>query len=141
MKTGYRCIGLLLTAMAAIGLLTPGCGGGDETTVVTNVVAAPLPAEIILDSKTLSVAGGGGTADTTPAAAATNGVITATVTWSGGSNMVAALYRDGALQGLATDTSPLVITANTAPGPQWHARVINNNTAAITVNVVVSLTP
>jgi hypothetical protein len=141
MKMSYVCVGLAMVAMATIGLFTPGCGGGDDTTVVTNVVAAPLPAEIILDSKTLSIAGGGGAADTTPAAAPTSGVITATATWSGGSNMVAALYRDGAVQGLITDSSPLVLTANTAAGASWYARVINNNSVAITVNIVVSLTP
>jgi len=141
MKTSIVAVCLVVAGLTAIGLLTPGCGGGDDTTVVTNVVAAPLPAEIILDSKTLNIAASGGTADTTPAATPTNGVVTATVTWSGGSNLVAALFKDGVVQAIVADTSPLVVSGNASAGSSWYVHVSNNNSVAITVNMVVSLTP
>ena len=134
-----------MVGFVVVSLLAPGCGGGSDssggvTNVVTNVVAAPLPAEYVLDSKTVGIAAGGN-ASTTPASAPTNGIVTATVTWSGGSNMVAALYKDGALQAILTDTSPMAVSGHATPGSVWYVNVANNNSVGFTVNMVVSLVP
>ena len=145
MKTRILVACSLVVGFVVVSLLAPGCGGGSDssggvTNVVTNVVAAPLPAEFVLDSKTVGIAAGGN-ASTTPAAAPTNGIVTATVTWSGGSNMVAALYKDGALQAILTDTSPMAVSGHATPGSSWYVNVGNNNAVGFTVNMVVSLVP
>jgi len=135
MKKSIMAACLVAAGLTFIGLLSQGCGGGDDSSS-----GAPGAGEIVLDSKTLTLVAGDG-ADTTPTAASTNGVVTATVIWSGGSKMTVWLYKDNAIVSAGQDTSPMALSANATPGSTWFVRVLNENAAAFTINMVVSLTP
>ena len=152
MKTGIAVGCFVAAGLAAIGLFSQGCGGSDNSTVPppssgsssTNPPSAtpPAPVEITLATTTVGIASGG-SASTAPATAPSNGVVTATVTWSGGSKLGAELYKNGVAQGLVADTSPLVVSGNSVAGDAWYVTVVNTipPSPAVTVNMTVALMP
>ncbi|MBU1692529.1 MAG: hypothetical protein KKC51_01050 [Verrucomicrobia bacterium] len=126
-------------------------GGGSSTTtvvvtntvngqpvVVTNTITPPEPQT--LQDRTYSVPAGAtvmSDAETAP----DDGTMFATVDWSGGGQLQADLFRNGAAVAAQLDNSPLNISAVTDDGQTWTVRIINSTPDNKNVNITIRYAP
>lgn len=122
-------------------------GGGTQVVVVTNDVGQVItntitpPEPQTLYDRTLS-APEGDTVLTDLVTAPDDGVVSATVDWSGGGAVLAWFIRDGAAQGIFNSESPITMSAVTDDGVQWQVAVQNvMSPGAKNINVAIRYAP
>lgn len=121
-------------------------GGGTQVVVITNDVGQVVtntitpPEPETLQDRTYTVAAGGG-ATTDAVTAPDDGIMSATVDWSGGQTIGATFIRNGVALGVSVGVSPLMLSAPTDDGQNWQVALSNSNTNSINARVVIRYAP
>jgi len=147
----YRwVVAVLLCCLSPALLFIAACDGGgndepnivvvtnEQSVVVTNTVAPPEPQT--LQDLTYSVPAGA-TVTSDAVTAPDDGVMFATVDWSGGGELQADFFRNGADVTAQKDISPLNLSAVTDDGINWSVKVKNGTLDNKNVHITIRYAP